>query len=78
MRGNLFHEKKRSPAPLPKSALTKLQKRISNTRIDGRRKVKPRFCYRERLGTTKTPSAKRVVWYWCGSTKALPYRLPFW
>ena len=36
--------------------------RVVSAQTDGRREDEPRFCSRERLGTSKTLSAKKVVW----------------
>ena len=58
--GETFFSEKSFPTPLQKSTHKKYQKKIPKIRIDSRREGKPRFGYRERLGTSKTLSAKKV------------------
>ena len=44
-----------------KNSRTKVSKnKAVSLRIDGRREIKPRFCYRELLGTTEALGAKKV------------------
>ncbi|MBO7274590.1 MAG: hypothetical protein J6V22_07015, partial [Clostridia bacterium] len=57
--GELFE--KSSPTPLQKLSHNKYLNEFVSMQIDSRREVKPRFCYRKPVGTTKTPPAKRVV-----------------
>ena len=44
-----------------KKSLTTFANETRCKQMDSRRERIARFCCRERLGTTKTPSAKRVV-----------------
>ena len=48
--GELFA--KSSPIPLQKTLHKNHLNKVVSARIDSRREVKPRFGYRERLGTT--------------------------
>ena len=43
-----------------KNSRTNISNGFVSARIDSRRAPCARFCYRERVGTTKTPRAKRV------------------
>lgn len=56
--GELFE--KSSPTPLQKLSHNKYLNEFVSMQIDSRREVKPRFCCRERLGASKTLSAKIV------------------
>ena len=56
--------KKVPPAPPQKLLHNNFLNKIVSLQIDSRREVKPRFCCRERVGTTKTPRAKKVVLLW--------------
>ncbi len=53
--------KKFPPRPFQELSHNNYLNRVVSARTDSRRERKARFCYRERLGTTETPSAKRVV-----------------
>ena len=58
--GELFE--KSSPTPLQKLPNKKSQNRVVSLRTDSRREHKARSGYRKRVGTTKTPRAKKVVY----------------
>ena len=56
--GELLEKFPHTPSKLSHKELIKI---ILNSPTDSRRERKVRFGYRKRLGTTKTPSAKKVV-----------------
>ena len=64
--------KKFPPHPFQELSDKRYRNRVVSLQIDGRREVKPRFCSRERLGTAKTLSAKRVVFI-VGATIGRPF-----
>ena len=48
--------------PLQELSHKIIKKKTSKIQIDSRREHNARFCCRERVGTAKTPSTKRVVY----------------
>ena len=59
-----------SPTPFQELLHNNYLNRVVSARIDSRRERTARFCCRERLSTTKTPAAKRVVWRQNGMSRA--------
>ena len=53
--------KKFSPHPFQELSNSNSQNKFVSLLTDSRRERTARFCYRERLSTTKTPAAKKVV-----------------
>lgn len=59
--GEPFLRKGFPHTPSPKLSHKVVKREVGSLATDGRCKRTACFCYRERLGTTKTPSAKRIV-----------------
>ena len=64
--------KKFSPHPFQELSNSNSQNKFVSLLTDSRRERTARFCYRERLSTTKTPAAKRVVKHQAGAPRRSP------